>query len=52
MSHTVLTPSFDLDRVEDLRELARARERGATAVCERTLAYLDAEHLWRFAGAG
>jgi rSAM/selenodomain-associated transferase 1 len=44
-----LGPSFDLDCIEDLGELARARELGVTALCERTLAYLDAERLWRFA---
>ena len=44
-----LGPSFDLDRIEDLRELARARKHGVTALCARTLAYLDEQRLWRFA---
>ncbi len=48
----MLGSTFDLDRVEDLRELARARERGVTGLCERTLAYLDEQQLWRFAGGG
>ncbi len=48
----MLSPTFDLDRVEDLRELARARERGVTGLCERTLAYLDEQQLWRFASGG
>ncbi len=43
-----LEPSFDLDRIADLRELARARGRGITQLCERTLAYLDEQRLWRF----
>jgi glycosyltransferase A (GT-A) superfamily protein (DUF2064 family) len=40
---------FDLDTVEDLRWLAAARAEGAEALCPRTLAYLDAQRLWRFA---
>jgi len=45
-----LAPGFDIDRVEDLRELAAARQRGVTELCPRTLAYLDEQRLWRFAG--
>jgi rSAM/selenodomain-associated transferase 1 len=52
VSSTTLGPSFDLDRVEDLRDLARARRLGVTGMCQRTLAYLDEQRLWRFAGAG
>jgi rSAM/selenodomain-associated transferase 1 len=40
---------FDLDTVEDLRWLAAARAQGAEALCPRTLAYCDAQRLWRFA---
>ena len=37
---------FDLDRIEDLGSLARARN-GAAGLCPRTLAYADARDLWR-----
>lgn len=40
---------FDLDRIEDLRWLAAVRAQGAEALCPRTLAYCDAQRLWRFA---
>jgi hypothetical protein len=47
-----LGSTFDLDRIGDLRELARAREQGSADLCRRTLAYLDEHRLWRFAGVG
>lgn len=50
LSSHVLEPSFDLDTVGDLRWLARARDDGIADLCRRTLAYLDAHDLWRFAG--
>ena len=37
---------FDVDTVEDLRALARARA-GAAELCPRTLAFADARDLWR-----
>jgi len=43
----LLPPSFDLDTVLDLRWLAELRTTGATLLCPRTLAYLDAQDLWR-----
>jgi len=46
-----LPPRFDLDRIDDLRWLAEARERGAERLCPRTLAYLDAEGVWGHVGA-
>lgn len=49
-THT-LAGSFDIDRVEDLRALAAARQRGVTDLCSRTLAYLDEQRLWRFAAS-
>jgi rSAM/selenodomain-associated transferase 1 len=47
----VLDPSFDLDTTSDLRWLAEARDERVARLCPRTLAYLDAHDLWRFAGA-
>lgn len=44
---SVLETGFDLDTVEDLRWLRRARRSGAALPCPRTLEYLDAEDLWR-----
>lgn len=49
LSSHVLEPSFDLDTVGDLRWLAQARDEGVSELCRRTLAYLDAHDLWRFA---
>lgn len=46
-----LEPSFDLDRVEDLRWLARARVEAVAGLCSRTLAYLDEHDLWRLSEA-
>ena len=42
----LLQRSFDLDRIEDLRELAEARASGDATNCPRTLAYLDGAGLW------
>jgi hypothetical protein len=42
----LLESSFDLDTVEDLRELERARAAGRASTCPRTLAYLDGAGLW------
>jgi uncharacterized protein len=47
----VQPPRFDLDRIEDLRWLAEARDQGAASLCPRTLSYLDAEQLWRYVRA-
>ena len=44
-----LEPSFDVDRVQDLRWLAAARAAHA-AHCRRTLAFLDQRDLWRHLG--
>jgi hypothetical protein len=46
-----LEPGFDLDTVSDLARLERARAAGETALCPRTLAYLDELDLWRYAPA-
>lgn len=46
LSTGLLEPSFDIDTVADLAQLAEARERGRTRACPRTLAYLDARGLW------
>ena len=43
-----LESGFDLDTVADLSWLARARARGDTLPCPRTLGYLDAHDLWRW----
>ena len=43
----VLRPGFDLDTAADLGVLARARRERERLPCPRTLAYLDAEDLWR-----
>jgi rSAM/selenodomain-associated transferase 1 len=49
--HTrVEDPSFDIDTAPDLERLASARSAGITALCPRTLAYLDANALWPPAG--
>lgn len=48
LSARVLAPSFDLDRIEDLRCLAQARADGNGHLCGNTLAYLDANALWRY----
>lgn len=42
----LLAPSFDVDVVEDLHELARARLQGRATGCPRTLAWLDAHGAW------
>lgn len=44
-----LEPSFDLDTVQDLARLQRARAAGETILCPRTIAYLDELDLWRYA---
>jgi rSAM/selenodomain-associated transferase 1 len=44
------TSSFDVDTVDDLATLARARRAGDTALCPRTIAFLDDRDLWRHAG--
>jgi len=49
LSARVLAPSFDLDRIEDLRWLAQARADGSGHLCGNTLAYLDENDLWRYA---
>jgi rSAM/selenodomain-associated transferase 1 len=41
-----LPPDFDVDRFEDLRELAAARHSNASLPCPRTLAFLDTRGLW------
>ena len=41
-----LAPSFDIDTVADLAQLAEARERGLARACPRTLAFLDQHGLW------
>lgn len=46
LRHCTLRTSFDIDTAFDLQELARARRRGETGPCPRTLAYLDAQRLW------
>jgi hypothetical protein len=47
----LLAPGFDLDRAEDLRELARVRSPSVTDRCRSTLAYLEREGLWGLFGA-
>jgi len=42
----VLRPSFDIDTVRDLADLAEARLEGRAGTCRRTLAYLDGNRLW------
>jgi rSAM/selenodomain-associated transferase 1 len=42
----LLESCFDIDTVQDLCWLAAVRERPEASRCARTLAYLDAEHLW------
>jgi rSAM/selenodomain-associated transferase 1 len=42
----LLSPSFDVDVVEDLHELARVRAQGRATACPRTLAWLDAHGAW------
>jgi rSAM/selenodomain-associated transferase 1 len=42
----VLRPSFDIDTVRDLADLAQARLEGRAGTCRRTLAYLDGNRLW------
>jgi rSAM/selenodomain-associated transferase 1 len=46
LSTEILTPCFDLNRVEDFRWLREARERGEPLACPRTLAFLDERQLW------
>jgi len=46
-----LEPGFDLDTVGDFARLERARVAGETALCPRTIAYLDQLDLWRYAAA-
>ena len=52
LSSGLVEPCFDVDRVEDLAELARARRRGDTSMCRRTLAFLDQRGLWTGLEAG
>jgi rSAM/selenodomain-associated transferase 1 len=47
LSCALLAPSFDVDTAADLRLLERARREGDTALCPRTLAFLDERDLWR-----
>jgi glycosyltransferase A (GT-A) superfamily protein (DUF2064 family) len=42
----LLEACFDIDTVQDLRELAAVRGRPEASRCARTLAYLDAQRLW------
>lgn len=46
-----LAPGFDVDRFDDLRWLAAARDAQATLPCRRTLAFLDERDLWPSAGS-
>lgn len=48
MRVSALAPSFDLDAVDDLPALARARD-ACAPLCPRTLDYLDRHDLWRLA---
>jgi rSAM/selenodomain-associated transferase 1 len=48
LASALLAPCFDLDTAADLAHLSRVRTR-AEQRCPRTLAYLDAEDLWRYA---
>ena len=47
LSYHVLAPSFDLDTIEDLKWLARARRQNSTGTCVKTLDFIDREDLWR-----
>jgi hypothetical protein len=42
----LMEPSFDLDTVADLTELAARRERGDASLCPRTIGYLDELGAW------
>jgi rSAM/selenodomain-associated transferase 1 len=42
----LLPPGFDLDRFDDLRQLAAERHADAAALCPRTIAFLDEHGLW------
>ena len=42
----MLPPSFDIDTVADLADLAEARSSGRAGACPRTLAFLDGNELW------
>ena len=46
-----LAPGFDIDRFDDLRWLAAARESRAALPCRRTLGFLDERRLWPPAGS-
>jgi len=46
----ILESGFDIDRIDDLRWLAEAREEGRAACCPRSLQYLDAHAIWKLAG--
>jgi hypothetical protein len=48
----LLEPGFDLDRIEDLRWLARARSPAVTERCRSTLSWLDQQGLWSLLGPG
>jgi hypothetical protein len=48
LSVALLAPGFDVDTVQDLAHLARARATGALP-CPHTLAFLDRNDLWRHA---
>jgi len=48
----LLPTGFDLDTAADLGRLARARGAAAERLCPRTLSYLDARDLWKFARLG
>lgn len=48
----LLPAGFDLDTAADLGLLARARDAAAERLCPRTLSYLDARGLWKFARPG
>ncbi|MDJ0786828.1 MAG: TIGR04282 family arsenosugar biosynthesis glycosyltransferase [Myxococcota bacterium] len=45
-THQVLEPGFDIDTIEDLERLKKAREQDAAGECPRTLAWLDAHAAW------
>ncbi len=47
----VRPPSFDLDTIGDLRWLAAVPRERVTALCPRTLEYLDEHELWRHLGS-
>ena len=42
----LVAPGFDVDRYEDLRQLAAARHGNETLACPRTLSWLDVHGLW------